>query len=159
MKHLRSSAASLDRVDAAILTALARDARLSVAELARRVRLSPPSVAERIRRLEEAGVITGYAATVDPAALGLPLAAWLRIRPLPGELGRVAGILERLPAIVECDRITGDDCFLARAHVRSVAELEALIDEIIPFATTNTAIIQSSPVPRRLMPIAIGGTG
>lgn len=143
-------------MDAAILAALAQDARISVAELARRVGLSAPSVAERIRRLEDARVITGYAVSVDPAALGLPLAAWLRIRPLPGELVRVAKILQETPAIVECDRITGDDCFLARAHVRSVADLEALIDSIIPFATTNTAIIQSSPVPRRLVRIAQG---
>ncbi len=143
-------------MDAAILVALAQDARISVAELARRVGLSAPSVAERIRRLEDAAVITGYAVSVDPAALGLPLAAWLRIRPLPGELVRVAKILQETPAIVECDRITGDDCFLARAHVRSVAELEALIDSIIPFATTNTAIIQSSPVPRRLVRITQG---
>lgn len=153
MKRLRSENVALDRADTAILVALAQDARISIAELARRVGLSAPSVAERIRRLEEVGVITGYAASVDPAALGLPLAAWLRIRPLPGELVRVAKILQQTPAIVECDRITGDDCFLARAHVRSVAELEALIDSIIPFATTNTAIIQSSPVPRRLVPI------
>jgi Lrp/AsnC family leucine-responsive transcriptional regulator len=106
-----------------------------------------------MKRLEEAGVIEGYTVRINPQALGLPLAAWLRIRPVPGELKRVAEILRSLPAIVECDRITGDDCFIARAHVRSVAELESLIDAIIPYAMTNTSIIQSSPVPRRLPPI------
>jgi len=150
VKRLRYENGDLDRADAAIVTALAENARISTAELARSVGLSAPSVAERMRRLEEAGFIEGYAARINPQALGLPLAAWLRIRPLPGELARVADILRGLPAIVECDRITGEDCFLARAHVASVAELETLIDEIIPFAMTNTSIIQSSPVPRRL---------
>jgi Lrp/AsnC family leucine-responsive transcriptional regulator len=153
MKRLRYEDGPLDAVDARLLKALAEDARTSVAELARLVGLSAPSVSERVKRLEESGVIKGYAAAIDPAALGLPLAAWLRIRPLPGELKRVAEILRGLPEIVECDRITGDDCFIAKAHVRSVEHLERMIDAIIPFAMTNTAIIQSSPVERRLPPI------
>lgn len=155
MKRLRYEDGPLDAVDARLLKALAEDARTSVAELARLVGLSAPSVSERLKRLEESGVIKGYAATIDPAALGLPLAAWLRIRPLPGELKRVAEILRGLPEIVECDRITGDDCFIAKAHVRSVEHLERMIDAIIPFAMTNTAIIQSSPVERRLPPIGM----
>jgi len=146
----------MDAIDAEILSRLARDARTSVAELARTVGLSPPSVAERLRRLEEAGVIVGYTIAIDPAALGLPLAAWLRIRPLPGRLKRVAETLQNLPEVVECDRITGEDCFLARAHVASVGHLEELIDKLIPDAMTNTSIIQSSPVPRRLPPIRAG---
>jgi Lrp/AsnC family leucine-responsive transcriptional regulator len=153
MKRLRYQNSTMDSVDAAILDRLANDARISVAELARLVGLSAPSVSERIKRLEEAGVIGGYTVTVDPAALGLPLAAWLRVRPIPGRLERVADILRRLPEVVECDRITGEDCFLARAHVASIADLEALIDKLIPYAMTNTSIIQSSPVRRRLPPI------
>ncbi len=153
MKRLRYEDGPIDRIDARILEILAADARTSVAEIARTVRLSSPSVSERIKRLEEAGVIEGYSAQINPGALGLGLSAWLRIRPVPGELQRVADILRGLPAIVECDRITGDDCFVARAHVASVGELESLIDEIVPFAMTNTAIIQSSPVARRLPPI------
>ncbi|MFI0845477.1 Lrp/AsnC family transcriptional regulator [Mesorhizobium sp. IMUNJ 23232] len=153
MKRLRYEDGPLDAVDARLLKALTTDARTSVAELARLVGLSAPSVSERLKRLEESGVIKGYTATIDPAALGLPLAAWLRIRPLPGELKRVAEILRGLPEIVECDRITGDDCFIAKAHVRSVEHLEKIIDGIIAFAMTNTSIIQSSPVERRLPPI------
>ena len=155
MKRLRYEDGPPDAVDARLLKAVAEDARTSVAELARLVGLSAPSVSERLKRLEESGVIKGYAAAIDPAALGLPLAAWLRIRPLPGELKRVADILRGLPEIVECDRITGDDCFIAKAHVRSVEHLERMIDAIIPFAMTNTAIIQSSPVERRLPPIGM----
>ena len=153
MKYLRSESRPLDPIDAALVTALAEDARTSVAELARMVEMSPPSVSERLRRLEEAGVIQGYTVRVDPAALGRPLVAWLRVKPLPGKLVQVVEILRGLPEIVECDRITGEDCFLARACVRSVGELERMIDTIIPFAATNTSIVQSSPVERRLPPV------
>lgn len=156
MKRLGFENGPLDGLDLRILKSLTTDARITMAELARQVGLSAPSVAERVRRLEEAGVIRGYAAIVDPAALGLPVSAWLRVRPVPGELARVAAILAALEAIVECDRITGEDCFLAKAHVASVAALEALIDRIVPYAMTNTSIIQSSPVPRRLPPVETG---
>lgn len=155
MKRLRYENGPLDQVDMAILQALVADARISIAELARMVGLSSPSVSERIKRLEEAGVIDGYCVKINPTALGLPIAAWLRIRPIPGQLHKVAEILRELPQIVECDRITGEDCFIARAHVRSVEDLERLIDRIIPYAMTNTSIVQSSPVERRLPPIAL----
>ena len=157
MKRLRYESGPLDAVDARIVAALADNARISVADLSRQVGLSSPSVSERLKRLEEAGVIQGYTVRLNPEALGLPLAAWLRIRPVPGQLRKVSEILGSLPEIVECDRVTGEDCFIARAHVRSVEDLEALIDEIIPYAMTNTAIIQSSPVPRRLPPIPTVG--
>lgn len=153
MKRLRSETKPLDTTDVQILVALAVDARTSVADLARMVSLSPPTVSERIRRLEDAGVIEGYTVTINPKALGLPIAAWLRIRPTPGQHDKVADILRGLPEIVSCDRITGEDCFLARAYVRSVEDLERLIDVIMPFAMTNTSIIQSSPVPNRIPPI------
>ncbi|MEM7635536.1 MAG: Lrp/AsnC family transcriptional regulator, partial [Pseudomonadota bacterium] len=130
MNRLRYENSRLDAVDRKLLDALIENARTSNAELARLVGLSAPSVAERIKRMEEAGVIEGYSAIVNPEALGLPIAAWLRIRPIPGELHRVAQILRDLPEIVECDRITGEDCFIARAHVRSVGDLETLIDEL-----------------------------
>jgi Lrp/AsnC family leucine-responsive transcriptional regulator len=153
MKRLRFENGPIDEIDSGLLEALNRDARQSVADLARLVGLSPPSVTERIRRLEEAGLIEGYTIRLNAAALGLPLAAWLRVRPLPGQLQIVADILRSLPQITQCDRITGEDCFLAKAHVRSIADLERLIDKIIPHAMTNTSIIQSSPVAPRLPPI------
>lgn len=157
MKRLRYEDGPIDRVDARILQILAADARTSIAEIARTVGLSSPSVSERVKRLEETGVVEGYSARINPRALGLGLSAWLRIRPVPGELQRVADIITRLPSIVECDRITGEDCFIARAHVASVEDLERLIDEVIPFAMTNTSIIQSSPVALRIPPIPSSG--
>jgi Lrp/AsnC family leucine-responsive transcriptional regulator len=153
MKRLADRNIDLDAVDARILSALAADARVSVAELARFVGLSAPSAAERIKRLEESGVIEGYAASLDPRALGLTVAAWLRVRPVPGGLSTVADILRSLPEIVECDRVTGEDCFFARAHLKSIEDLERLIDQIIPHAMTTTSIIQSTLVKRRPPPI------
>ena len=150
MKRLRYEDGPLDAVDQRIIRALADDARISVADIARLVGLSGPSVSERIRRLEESGVIEGYTIRINAPGIGLPIAAWLRVRPLPGELRRVADILRDLPEVAECDRVTGDDCFIAKAHVRSMEHLEKIIDRIIPFAMTNTSIIQSSPVERRL---------
>ncbi len=153
MGRLRNENADLDALDARILSALAADARARIADLARLVGLSPPSVAERVRRLEEAGVIERYALVIDPRAIGLTVAAWMRVRPMPGELKTVAEILRNLPEIVECDRVTGEDCFVARAHLKSIDDLERLIDQIIPHAMTTTSIIQSTLVKRRSPPI------
>ncbi|MEH6633586.1 MAG: Lrp/AsnC family transcriptional regulator [Halopseudomonas aestusnigri] len=152
MKRLRYKNGPLDAIDIKLLKALTNDARTSVTDLARLVQLSAPSVSERIKRLEEAGVIVGYSVKINPEAFDLPLAVLLRIRPIPGEHNRVAKILKTIPNVVECDRVTGEDCFVAKAHVPSVKALEELIDEIIPYAMTNTSIIQSSPVERRLPP-------
>lgn len=153
MKQLRNENGDIDAIDARILYALSENARTSIADLARGVGLSSPSVSERVKRLEEAGVIKRYTIDIDPAALGRPLSVWLRISPIPGQLQTVYKIIQELAEIVECDRVTGDDCYLARAHVRSVADLEQLIDQLVGYATTNTSVIQSPPVERRLPPI------
>lgn len=150
MKDLNIKNGRVDDIDARILQALFENARVTTAELARQVGLSSPSTADRIRRLEEAGIISGYSIVVDPEPLGLPLAVCLRIRPVPGQMKNVMKILNELPEIVDCDRVTGDDCFIARAHVRSVDHMEKLIDRLTPISMTNTSIIQSSPIARRL---------
>ena len=82
-----------------------------MAELGRRVGLSAPAVAERVQRLERAGAITGYHAELDPAALGFPVAAVVRIRPSPGQLQRIPEIARETPEVGECHRITGEDCY------------------------------------------------
>jgi len=150
MKRLRHLNGALDALDTAILRALAADARTPMRELAQKIGLSAPSTTERVRRLEEAGVIEGYTLRVDPAAIGFPLGAYLRIRPMPGELTRVADLLAALPEVIQCDRVTGDDCFIAKALVADVAALGALIDRLLPYASTNTAIIVSTPVGQRM---------
>ena len=139
----------MDATNRLLLAELQADARLSLAELGRRVGLSSPAVAERLQRLEQAGVIRGYSADVDPRALGLTLTVVMRIRPAPREIVKVAELAQRTPEIVECNRITGDDCYVMRAHVRDVEHLEEVIDRFVAYGQTTTSIVQSSPVPRR----------
>ena len=111
--------------------------------------LSSPAVAERLQRLEREGVVAGYAAEIDPRRLGLSLTAVIRIRPAPGQLQNVAQLSQRTPEVVECHRITGDDCYFMKAHLRDVGHLEEVIDRFAVLGQTTTAIVQSSPVPRR----------
>lgn len=139
----------LDETNRRLLAELQRDARLSLAELGRRVGLSSPAVAERLQRLEGEGVIRGYRAEIDPAALGYPLTAIIRVRPALRQLPKIAELVPKVPEIVECQRITGEDCYLIAAHVESVQHLEEVIDQLTPFGQTTTSIVQSAPVPRR----------
>jgi Lrp/AsnC family leucine-responsive transcriptional regulator len=157
MKRIRYVDGKLDAVDVAILQALSLDARMSVKDLALHIGLSAPSTAERLHRLEEARVIDGYSIRVNAKAAGLPVSAQIRIRPMPGKHARVAELLKDMPEIVEADRVTGDDCFVAKAFVASIDDLEGLIDRLLPFATTNTAVVQSSPVRRRMPQIMLRG--
>jgi Lrp/AsnC family transcriptional regulator, leucine-responsive regulatory protein len=139
----------LDATNLRLLAELVEDARLSQAELSRRVGLSAPAVAERLSRLEREGVIRGYRAEIDPLALGFTLAAVLRIRPAPRQIPKVADVARDTPEVVECHRVTGEDCFYMKLHVRGVDHLEEVIDRFTPYGQTTTSIIQSSPVPRR----------
>jgi Lrp/AsnC family transcriptional regulator, leucine-responsive regulatory protein len=143
----------LDDVDLVLLRELQDDGRLSFAELGRRVGLSPPAVAERLGRLEESGAITGYRAEVDPRALGFTLGVIIRIRPAPRELRKVAELAQRTPEVVECHRITGEDCFFMKAYVRDVEHLEEVIDQFVVYGQTTSSVMQTSPVPRRGVPV------
>lgn len=146
--------AMLDEIDQAMLAALAANARISLKELAQTVGLSSPSAAERLRRLEERGVVKAFTIDLDPVAVGYPLQAIVRVRPLPGQLHIVERIIEEIPEFIECDKVTGDDCFIARLVVRSMGELDTILDRVVERAETNTSMIKSSPVKRRLPPLA-----
>lgn len=148
-KERKGRTTAFDETDGRLVAELQVDARLTNAELGRRVNLSPPAVADRLRRLERTGVVTGYRADVDPKALGLTLGAIMRIRPSPRQLPKVAELARDTPEVVECHRITGEDCFFLRLHVRDVEHLEEVVDRFILYGQTTTSIIQSSPVPRR----------
>jgi Lrp/AsnC family transcriptional regulator, leucine-responsive regulatory protein len=144
----------LDDINRRLLEELQHDGRVAFAELGRRVGLSAPAVAERVGRLERDGVITGYRADVDPRALGYTLAAVVRIRPFARQIHKIPEIAEQTPEIVECERITGEDCFLLRLHVRHMDDLEPVLDRFTPFGQTTTSIVHSAPVARRSLPLA-----
>ena len=107
-----------------------------------------------MKRLEDLGVIIGFTVRLDPTALGLGIGAYIRIRPAMGELQRVSQLLAGIPEIIECDRVTGEDCFVAKVFVPRVDDLERVIDRLLPFAQTNTSIIQSSPVRAKATSVA-----
>ena len=143
----------LDETDRRIVKELSNDGRVSFAELGRRVNLSPPTVAERVQRLERQGVITGYRAEIDPRALGYPLEAIVRVKPAPGQLARVPELAATIPQVGECHRITGEDCFFMRLHLRSIDELSELLDQFLVYGETTTSIVNATPVPRRDPPV------
>jgi len=144
----------LDATDEAIVLALAGNARMSLKELAHHVGLSSPSVSERLRRLEERDVIRGYTLDVNPKALGYQFQAIVRIRPLPGQLQAVQELIVGTPEFCECDKITGEDCFVARLHLQSLEQLDGILDRIANRAETNTSIVKAQTIPRRLPPFA-----
>lgn len=121
-------------------------------ELAAIAGLSSPSAAERIRRLEDRGVISGFTIGLGLASLGYPLQAIVRVRPLPGQLHIVERLIQETPEFIECDKVTGEDCFIARLVVRSMGELDGILDRIAERAETNTSMVKASPVERRLPP-------
>jgi Lrp/AsnC family leucine-responsive transcriptional regulator len=127
--------------------------RLSMSELARRVGMSAPAVTERVQRLEAAGVIVGYRLDIDPAALGMPVTALVRIRPGPGQLPKIALAAQETAEVVECHRITGEDCFLLKIHAPSIGELEEILDRFLLFGQTTSSIVVSTPVPARALPL------
>lgn len=139
----------LDEVNRKVLAALAEDPRVSISELARRVGMSAPAVRERVGRLEATGVIRGYRLDVDPAAMGLPVAAWVRVRPGPGQLPKLAELAQRVPEVSECHRISGDDCFLIKVHVPSIEALEGVLDQFLLYGQTTSSFVVSTPVPPR----------
>src|SRR5689334_16889622 len=114
-----------------LLRLLRDDPRSSTSELARRIGMSAPAVRERVLRLEEAGIIRGYTLQLDPVALGYPLCAIVRVRPAPGRLPQVAELARRLPQVTECHRVTGDDCFVLKIHLRALDQLDELIDQFL----------------------------
>lgn len=151
---LNNREATLDAVDRRLITLLAANSRATVAELARQVAMSSPSVADRLRRLEETGVIRRYTVEVDPAALGYALEAIVRVRPMPGQLRHVEQLLADIPEFIECDKVTGEDCFVARVVLRTIGHLDQILDRVTEYAETNTAIIKAATLRRRLPPLA-----
>lgn len=131
----------LDAKDCAIIAHLQANARVSFAELGRQVALSTPAVIERIQKLEEAGVILGYHAQINPAAVGLPVHAIVRITVDGGRIPAFADLARRTPEVLCCHRITGSESYLLEVSVRDTQHLEEVIDALMPYVATNTSLV------------------
>jgi Lrp/AsnC family leucine-responsive transcriptional regulator len=149
----RPSDGLLDDVNVRLLRELLQEPRLTMSELGRRIGMSSPAVTERVRRLEEAGIILGYRLDINPVPLGLPISAYIRIRPNPGQLPRIAELARQIPEVVECHRITGEDCFILKVHLPGMDQLDRILDAFLLYGSTTTSMIQSSPVPLRPPPL------
>jgi len=143
--------ALMDAIDRTIVAEMQAAPRLRVAELARRIGLSGPAVADRLRRLEESGTLT-YRAEVSPRALGYTIRAIVRISPTGGGLRLIPGIAAEVPNVTECYRITGEDCYFMTVYLRSIDDLEPILDMFTPHGRTTTSIVHSAPVPPRPLP-------
>jgi Lrp/AsnC family leucine-responsive transcriptional regulator len=136
----------LDATGRKLLRALQENARLSYSELGRRVGLSAPAAAERVRRLEEAELIIGYHAEVDPAALGYGVMAFIRLTTTTEKYPRVLELAQRLPEIRECHHVTGGEAFILKVLATSIPQLESSIAQLSAYGATSTSIVLSSPV-------------
>ena len=153
MSSLQITESLLDARNIELLRLLRSDPRMSISALARRVGMSAPAIRERIQRLEEAGVITGYRLEISPRALGYPIAAFVRIRPMPGKLPKIAELAAHMPQVVECHRITGEDCFILKVYLETLDSLDHILDKFLAYGQSTTSLVQSSPVPLRGLPL------
>jgi Lrp/AsnC family transcriptional regulator, leucine-responsive regulatory protein len=144
-----------DPTDIEIVRQLIAKPRLTTSELARHIGMSAPAVRERIQRMEEVGIIAGYETRIDPRALGYNITVFVRVRPMPGRLQQLARLAHETENIVECHRVTGEDCFIAKAYLRSLDELDSLLDKFLVHGQTTTSIAQSCPVPLRQLPLPV----
>lgn len=141
----------LDEVGWRLLLELQADARLSFAELGRRVGLSLPAAAERVRRMEEAGLITGYHAALNLTQVGFPVMAFIRIMTTSDRYPAITALVKELPAVLECHHLTGTDSFIVKVVAASIPDLEGLITQLSLFGQTATSIVLSSPVTKRVV--------
>jgi Lrp/AsnC family leucine-responsive transcriptional regulator len=146
-----ASEATLDEIDRRILDELQDGARITYTELGRRVSLTAPAVADRVRRLEEAGVITGFRTHLDPAALGYSITAIIRWTAAGQDCAHLGEVAKDIPEIMECHRITGETSYVLKVVVRDVHHLEDLINRLMPWGSTVTSVVTSSPVEHRAL--------
>jgi len=144
-----------DRVDTVILTALQANGRQSIADLARSISMSHSAAAERVRRLEEAGIISGYGAMVNPERLGFSIMAYLRLRYPSSIYEPLHELLRETPEVIEAHHVTGDDCFIMKVVATSMKHLEQVSGRIGTLGSVTTSVVYSSPLPPRpLLPPA-----
>ena len=142
-----------DHKNCEIVRLLQRRPRATISEIARKIGMSNPAVKERVIRLEESGIVEGYRLDLDPKKLGYQVMAFVRIRPLAGHVNKIAELVQSLPQVTECHRITGEDCFILKVYVKEISNLDRILDKFLAHGQTTTSIVQSSPVPWRSLPL------
>jgi Lrp/AsnC family transcriptional regulator, leucine-responsive regulatory protein len=143
------STALLDRHGRELLDELQANARLSVAELGRRIGLSPSATAERLRQMEEVGILRGYTVHIDRETLGLDVMAFIRMSCGGQNYHRLLDYVQTLEEVRECHHLTGGDDFLLKVTTTNMADLEALIEALLPYGNPVTSLVLSSPVEHR----------
>jgi len=142
-----------DHKNVSLLRLLEKNPRAPISQLARRIGMSNPAVKERILRLEEAGILAGYRLELNPKELGYHVTAFIRVRPLPGHLNKIAELAQAVPEVTECHRVTGEDCFILKVFLKEISSLDRVLDKFLTHGQTTTSIVQSSPVPPRNVPL------
>lgn len=150
LQYLSTMMKAIDEIDRGIISTLEHDGRASLAEIGKGVGLSGPAVGERLRRLQSDGVVEGFTVCVDTKALGYTLEAIVRIKPRSKQLHNVEQMIRDEPSFTSCDRVTGDDCFIARLALISVAELDDILLPLHERAETHTSIVKSSLLRNRM---------
>lgn len=149
MNRSRYVTRHIDETDREIIAALTENGRATIKALGKKIRMSSPSVRDRILKLEDAGAILGYTVVIDPNVFGLGTSAFVRMNAMPGQARKLGQMLADSPEVVQADRVTGEDCFLAKFVVSDVRELQAVVDRFQPYASADTAVILSSAVATR----------
>lgn len=144
----------MDKIDEQLIAILTKNARISLKDLSQHVNLSSPSTSERLRRLEDRHVIRSYTLDLDQKAFGYNLQAIIRVKPLAGRMRITQEMIQATLECVECDKVTGDDCFISRLYIHSMEQLDTIIDRWAEYAEIQTSIVKSSPIMRRLPPLA-----
>jgi Lrp/AsnC family transcriptional regulator, leucine-responsive regulatory protein len=150
---MNSKGLMADRKNVSLLRLLEKNPRTPISQLARRIGMSNPAVKERILRLEESGILAGYRLELNPDELGYHVTAFVRVRPLPGHLNKIAELAKTIAEITECHRVTGEDCFILKVFLKEISSLDRVLDKFLVHGQTTTSIVQSSPVPPRSLPL------
>lgn len=145
-----------DQKNLELLRLLQKRPRAPFSELARQIGMSNPAVKERVLRLEESGILAGYRLELNPKELGYNVMAFVRVRPLPGHVNKIAEVVQTMSQVTECHRITGEDCFILKVYLKEISDLDSVLNKVLAHGQTTTSIVQSSPVPLRSLPISDG---
>ncbi|MBR1154850.1 Lrp/AsnC family transcriptional regulator [Bradyrhizobium sp. JYMT SZCCT0428] len=158
MSSRENNVVAIDPTDIAIIEAMQEDGRIAMSELGRRIGLSQPATSERVKRLEERGVITGYGARINPAALGLGMMAVIRVRTTHEHIQACLRQFSQMPHVMEVLRLTGEDCFILKVFVPSPQQLETIVDAVAKHGSVTTSLVlrseQPKPIGRKLIQLA-----